>query len=58
MPQQYIEAGAETSYSNYSYGLAGLALEKATEQNFAVSIHQQITAPLKMTRTFLRLSGR
>lgn len=52
LPKQYIEPGKEISYSNYSYGLAGLILEKATHQSFPEVIRNQITKPLGMSNTF------
>lgn len=48
MPQRFQDAGVSINYSNYSYGLAGLIVEKVSGQTFTEYVRQHILTPLEM----------
>jgi CubicO group peptidase (beta-lactamase class C family) len=48
MPRRFQDSGISINYSNYSYGLAGLIVEKVSRQPFTEYVRQHILAPLEM----------
>ncbi len=55
MPTVYHPPGSEINYSNYSYGLAGLVVEKASGQPFGEYVRQHILQPLGMNASTYQL---
>ncbi len=48
MPRRFQDSGISINYSNYSYGLAGLIVEKVSGQPFIEYVRQHILTPLEM----------
>lgn len=58
MPSLYTDPGVEISYSNYSYALAGYAVEKASGMAFTDYVKINILQPLHMLRSGYVEDGR
>ncbi|MEM8987652.1 MAG: serine hydrolase domain-containing protein [Pseudomonadota bacterium] len=56
-PARVFNAGETTIYSNYSYGLAGLIIERVTKQNYADYLENEVLRPLGMLSTTTRQPG-
>lgn len=55
MPARFQETGVSISYSNYSYGLAGLLVEKASGLSFTDYVRQHILVPVEMKMSTYKL---